>query len=76
MVAQGHSQSPRQASGEGAVMKDKNGKDIVLTDYEAKEGVGVQIGKTGHKLWVCIDGIAVLRVKAPDIQLEDMRGKE
>ena len=52
---------------------DKNGKEIVLQDYEAEKGVGVQIGHTGHKLWICIDGIAVLRVKAPGIQLEDAR---
>ena len=56
--------------------KDKNGKEIVLQDYEAKVGVGVEIGSTGHKLWVCIDGIAVLRVKAPEIHLTDMRDSE
>jgi len=54
-------------------MKDKKGKEIELQDYEATHGVGVQIGHTGHKLWVCIDGVAVLRVKAPFIELEDMR---
>ena len=55
------------------MITDKNGKEIVLQDYEAKEGVGVEIGVTGHKLWICIDGVAVLRVKAPMIQLTDMR---
>lgn len=54
-------------------MFDKNNKEIVLQDYTAKEIVGVQIGILGHKLWVCIDGVAVLRVKAPKIHLEDMR---
>lgn len=55
---------------------DKNDKEIVLQDYEAKVGVGVEIGHTGHKLWVCIDGIAVLRVKAPEVCLTDMRDAE
>ena len=54
-------------------LKDKNGKDIVLQDYEAKEGAGVEVGHQGHKLWVCIDGVAVLRVKAPVVELTDMR---
>lgn len=53
--------------------QDKNGKPIDLQDYVASEVVGVQIGSEGHKLWVCIDGVAVLRVKAPVIDLEDMR---
>lgn len=53
--------------------KDKNGKEITCIDYEASEGVGIQIGATGHKLWICIDGVAVLRVKAPLIHLEDNR---
>ena len=55
------------------IVEDKNGKEIELVDYEAKEAVGVQIGTTGHKLWVCIDGVAVLRVKSPSIVLDDMR---
>ena len=54
-------------------MNDKNGKEIKLEDYEAKEGVGVQIGKTRHKLWVCIDGVAVLRVKAPFIIVDKIQ---
>ena len=53
--------------------KDKNGKEIVLQDYEAEMAVGVDIGHLGHKLWVCVDGVAVLRVKAPHIHLNDMR---
>lgn len=53
-------------------MKDKNGKEIDLQDYEASEIVGVQIGTFGHKLWVCIDGVAVLRVYAPKIVLDNM----
>lgn len=52
---------------------DTNGKPIVLQDYVASEIVGVQIGVQGHKLWVCIDGVAVLRVNSPSIVLEDMR---
>ena len=55
------------------VLHDKNTKPIVLEDYVAKEIVGVQIGNRGHKLWVCIDGIAVLRVTSPKIELTDMR---
>jgi len=55
------------------MINDKNGKEIILQDYEAIYGVGIEIGHTGHKLWVCIDGVAVLRVKAPFIQLTDMR---
>ncbi|KKM05538.1 hypothetical protein LCGC14_1753040 [marine sediment metagenome] len=47
------------------MLKDKNGKDIVLEDYEASVGVKVQVNRTGQKLWVCIDGVAVLRVKSP-----------
>lgn len=50
-----------------------NSKEVVLQDYEASETVGVQIGALGHKLWVCIDGVAVLRVRAPKIELTDMR---
>ncbi len=50
---------------------DKNGKEIKLEDYEAKEVVGIQIGATGHKLWICIDGVAVLRIKAPTITLKN-----
>lgn len=57
-------------------IKDKNGKPIELQDYEAKAVVGIEIGQLGHKLWVCIDGIAVLRVKAPEIVLTDMRKKK
>ncbi len=57
-------------------LTDKNGKEIVLQDYIATDIVGVQIGSLGHKLWVCIDGVAVLRVKAPLIELEDMRIKQ
>lgn len=52
---------------------DKHGKLLQLRDFEANEVVGVQIGTRGHKLWVCVDGVAVLRVKAPVIDLEDMR---
>lgn len=52
---------------------DKNGRAIEVRDYEARKGVGVQIGHTGHKLWVCIDGVAVLRVKSPMLELTDMR---
>ena len=54
-------------------MTDKNGKEIQLIDYEAKEITGVQIGTLGRKLWVCIDGVAVLRIKSPSIELLDLR---
>lgn len=49
--------------------EDKNGKPIELRDYVAKEIVGVQLGTEGHRLWVYIDGVAVLRVKSPKIEL-------
>lgn len=52
---------------------DKNGKEITLQDYQATEVVGVQIGQFGHKLWICIDGVAVLRVRSPKIDLTDLR---
>ncbi len=54
-------------------MFDKNGKEIVLQDYNANETVCVQIGTLGRKLWVCIDGVCVLRIKSPDITLNDFR---
>ncbi len=57
-------------------IRDKNGKEIILTDYEAKKVVGIQIGVTGHRLWICIDGVAVLRIKSPSIILDDMRTKQ
>jgi len=57
------------------MLKDKNGKEIVLVDYEANEVVGVQIGQTGHRLWICIDGVAVLRVKTPIIILNGKKRK-
>lgn len=57
------------------MIEDKNGKEIVLQDYEA-EAIGVSIGHAGHKLWVCIDGVAVLRIKSSHIFLEDQRSKQ
>lgn len=44
-----------------------------LRDMVAEHVVGVQIGTLGHKLWVCVDGEAVLRVKAPAIEFTDLR---
>ena len=55
------------------MLVDKNKKKIELVDYEAKKVVGIQIGSLGHKLWVCLDGVAVLRIKAPCIVLTDSR---
>ncbi len=52
---------------------DAKGRPVELRDFDAKHVVGVQIGSLGHKLWVCIDGISVLRVNAPEIDLTDMR---
>ena len=48
---------------------DKNKKRIELVDYEAKEVVGIQIGRLGHKLWICLDGVAVLRIKDLSLSL-------
>ena len=44
-----------------------------LKDYQASLGAGVRINATGEKLWVCVDGICVLRVLAPEIELTDDR---
>ncbi len=44
-----------------------------LRDIDAIEITGVQIGTFGHKLWVCVDGECVLRVRSPEISLDDMR---
>lgn len=55
------------------MIKDSNGKLIKLEDYKAQEVVGVQIGSLGHKLWICIDGVSVLRVIAPQIDFADLR---
>jgi len=52
---------------------DKNGAELKLADYEAKSGVGVKIEPRtfgGEKLWVCVDGVAVLRVNSPKIDLD------
>lgn len=54
-------------------IEDKNGKEIKLEDYEAKEVVEVMISADGHRLWICVDGMAVLRVKAPQLVLDDRR---
>jgi len=42
-------------------------------DIVADKGTGVQIGTFGHKLWVCVDGQCVLRIKSPEIELTDLR---
>jgi hypothetical protein len=34
---------------------------------------GVQIDHKGHGLWVCVDGSCVLRIRSPEIYLDDMR---
>jgi len=44
-----------------------------LRDIVAEEIVGVQIGSLGHRLWICVDGQAVLRVKSPVIEFSDLR---
>ncbi len=49
---------------------DKNGKAIELQDYDARVAVGVQVNELKDKLWVCIDGVCVLRVNSPVISLE------
>ncbi len=48
----------------------------MLRDIKAKEITGVQIGTLGHKLWVCVDGECVLRVRSPKIEIEDMQLNE
>ena len=56
-------------------MRDAYGRNITvnLIDINADEVVGVQIGTLGHKLWVCVDGQALLRIKAPKIEFTDCR---
>ncbi len=63
----------KQYKGERTPITDAKDRPIELRDYDAKEVVGVQIGTLGHKLWVCIDGVAVLRVYAPSIDFTDQR---
>lgn len=58
------------------MLEDKHGKPYNLVDYDAHEVTGVQIGQLGHKVWVCVDGVAVLRVRTPLVELMDNRGKE
>lgn len=50
---------------------DKLGREYTQRDYVAKEGVGVLISAARDKLWVCVDGISVLRVKGT-VKLDDM----
>ena len=68
------------ASGEEAIELISNTAEMVtkiapvipeLKDYVANEGVGVRINS--NKLWVCVDGVCVLRVKSPLIELTDDR---
>ena len=33
------------------------------TDYQNVQSVGVQVSADGNRLWVCVDGTCVLRVK-------------
>jgi hypothetical protein len=44
-----------------------------LVDLSATECTGVRIDARGKKLWVCVDGQAVLRVKTPKVELADDR---
>jgi len=60
-------------SNDNPIINDKLENPIILNDYEAEETVGVQIGALGHKLWVCVDGVCVLRVRSPKIELTDLR---
>lgn len=57
-------------------MNDANGKELTLVNYKASTITGVEIGKLGHKLWVCVDGVCVLRVQSPEIHLADNRKDE
>jgi len=44
---------------------------------KTEEVVGIQISPEGHRIWVCVDGQCVLRIKNPSgkVQLTDMRKK-
>lgn len=48
-------------------------KPVELRDLQATEIVGVQIDSGGQKLWVCVDGACVLRVKTPAVHVVDDR---
>lgn len=53
--------------------EDKNGRTLELVDYHAKEITGVEVGRQGHKLHVCVDECCVLRVVSPRILCNDQR---
>lgn len=42
-------------------------------DFRADEITGVQISADGKRLWVCVDGACILRVRSPKIELTDLR---
>ncbi len=45
-----------------------------LRDFSRVDHVGIQIDETGNRVWVCLNGICVLRVKGiVAINLMDLR---
>lgn len=50
-------------------------ENLELRDFIAKEIVGIQISPESHRIWVCVDGQCILRVKIPTgkVELTDMR---
>ena len=50
---------------------DKNGRAIVRQEYEAIADVTVAIGADRESLFVVIDGIHVLEIKSPLIEIRD-----
>jgi len=47
------------------------------TDYQNVESVGIQISADGLKVWICIDGECVLRVKGvKEIGILDKREED
>ena len=51
-------------------------KDNKMINKTAIMGTGIQIDNTGHKIWINVDGVCILRVTTPRIEIKDMRKDE
>lgn len=51
-------------------VSDKTAEIPALHDYRAQHGAGIMLWNSplGYKIHVCVDGICVLRVLAPEVQ--------
>jgi hypothetical protein len=56
----------------------KTEKSIVgeLVDYMDVKDMGIQISQDGQRVWVCVNGICILRVKGIKDKLEIMDDRE